>query len=35
MSHDDFILGYQSGQARGGVSVFRILRLFFAEQTIL
>jgi hypothetical protein len=29
MSHDDFILGYQSGHAGVGVSGFLILRLFF------
>jgi hypothetical protein len=32
MSHDDFILGYQSGQLGGSVSVFLILRLFFAGR---
>jgi hypothetical protein len=30
MSHDHFVLGYQSGQLGSSVSVFLILRLFFA-----
>jgi len=30
MSHDHFVLGYQSGQLGSSVSVFLVLRLFFA-----
>jgi hypothetical protein len=32
MSHGEFILGYQSGQVGSSVSVFLILRLFFAGR---
>ena len=32
MSHDDFVLGYQSGHLGSSVSVFLVLRLFFAGR---
>ena len=32
MSHDHFVLGYQSGQLGSSVSVFLVLRLFFAGR---
>ena len=32
MSHDDFFLGYQSGHLGSSVSVFLVLRLFFAGR---
>jgi hypothetical protein len=32
MSHDDFVLGYQSGQLGSSVSALRILRLFFSGR---
>jgi len=32
MSHDDFVLGYQSGQLGSSVSALLILRLFFSGR---
>jgi hypothetical protein len=32
MSHDDFVLGYQSGHLGSSVSVFLVLRLFFTGR---
>jgi hypothetical protein len=32
MSHDNFVLGYQSGHLGSSVSVFLVLRLFFAGR---
>lgn len=32
MSHDDFVLGYQSGQLGSSVSTFLVLRLFFTGR---
>jgi hypothetical protein len=32
MSHDDFVLGYQSGRLGSSVSAFLVLRLFFAGR---
>src|ERR1700731_3790135 len=32
MSHDDSVLGYQSGHLGSSVSVFLVLRLFFAGR---
>jgi len=32
MSHNDFVLGYQSGHLGSSVSVFLVLRLFFAGR---